>query len=479
MRSGAHDWEVNTMKRIKSINGYTIYQAVTERDADNYNCSVGNYNIYLSSDIRDFGLGCSYPEYDDIDSFEAALSYATGSNHAAACELAEEISGSTAQDMELVLAIEARLDAGETAGEIVAAYVTEGAIDEEQACDISELIAQTVSTDAQPDEELDDLPDELKAVLDVELEEDVETDFGGLDHLGETVREFILSSGEHPSTVGELNAMLEECGIMPIEHYELLGWEAAFYLTSDNNPWIGVVVGVDREDLDAAKQAAYSGLSRFFDELGDKGLGFGDCIQNALDEAGISYEVVFPLDCSGDCLSDTWEDFASQYETIVFGDSYLESYEPAPRPEQPSKDRLVELFGHLLSHVIELEYESGDLLEVMRGLSFTDDEIRIFCDGLVDEAELAPVGLDRGGATARSVEYSDGSESVEEPRWSVYYEGEVFPEDSYKRGGVGITREYWDADKAHRLYDYCEKHGIEAWLDDTFYGVTLHDGEWN
>lgn len=102
------------MKRIKSINGYTIYQATTQRDADNYNCEIGSYNIYLSSDIRDFGLTNSYPEYDNIDSLTAALNICCDSRFAIACALADELSDSTIQDMDLCLEIERRFDAGES-----------------------------------------------------------------------------------------------------------------------------------------------------------------------------------------------------------------------------------------------------------------------------------------------------------------------------------------------------------------------------
>ena len=44
------------MKRIKTVNGYAIYQAVSERDAENYSCAVGSYNLYLATDVRDYGL---------------------------------------------------------------------------------------------------------------------------------------------------------------------------------------------------------------------------------------------------------------------------------------------------------------------------------------------------------------------------------------------------------------------------------------
>lgn len=43
------------MKKIKALNGYTIYQA-TKRDENKYNVTEGYFYIYFSSDIRDYGL---------------------------------------------------------------------------------------------------------------------------------------------------------------------------------------------------------------------------------------------------------------------------------------------------------------------------------------------------------------------------------------------------------------------------------------
>ena len=60
------------MKRIKAINGYTIYM-LTARDEKHGNGTEGEYNIYFSSDIRDFGVEYSTPEYDGIDSLDVAL----------------------------------------------------------------------------------------------------------------------------------------------------------------------------------------------------------------------------------------------------------------------------------------------------------------------------------------------------------------------------------------------------------------------
>ena len=113
------------MKRIKSVNGYTIYEATSARDEANYNCHVGEYNIYLSSDIRDFGLSNSYPEYESVDSLAVAEAMCGASQYAVAVDLAEELSSSTVQDMDLVLEIERRLEAGEALETIRLCYDTE------------------------------------------------------------------------------------------------------------------------------------------------------------------------------------------------------------------------------------------------------------------------------------------------------------------------------------------------------------------
>lgn len=113
------------MKRIKSINGYTIYQSLTARDEENYGCQIGNYNIYQSADIRDFGLSYSTSEWDDIDSLATCVELCEGSNFAVACAMADELSGSTAQDMDLCLEIERRLDAGESADAIRESFITD------------------------------------------------------------------------------------------------------------------------------------------------------------------------------------------------------------------------------------------------------------------------------------------------------------------------------------------------------------------
>lgn len=102
------------MKRIKSINGYTIYQA-TERDEQKYNVTADTYYIYFSSDIRDYGLSYSEPDWE-ADTIENALDWCTSSNYAIAKEIAE--ANTTAATFEEIEAIERKLDAGISAEEI-------------------------------------------------------------------------------------------------------------------------------------------------------------------------------------------------------------------------------------------------------------------------------------------------------------------------------------------------------------------------
>lgn len=325
------------MKRIKTVNGYVIYEATSARDEANYNCGIGHYNLYLSSDIRDFGLSNSYPDYEDIETMSEAVALANGSQFAVATEMAWELSDSTIEDVALRDEIERRLEAGQPIDYIRDHY------DTENGCFVLDWM------DAQHSEpEVHDFCDDE-----------------------EKMRDFAFLSKE-----------------------EFL--------------------------------ASYSYLTE------------------------AEYDATTAKVCS------------TEYTHV----------------EPLSRDRKADLFDHLLSRTIDLEYEDGDLVEALRGLSFTDDEIRACCGDLVDgDPRLAPVGLDRGGATPRDAEYSDGSFGVEQPRWRVYYEGDIFPEDHYVRGSVGITREYWDGDKARSLRDYCEKHHVPVWLDDTYYGVTEHDGD--
>lgn len=116
------------MKRIKSINGYTIYQA-TARDAARDNVEEGYFYLYFSSDIREYGRAYSYIEYE-AGSLEEAIELATGTNYAVAREYVE--ANTTAADYEEIEAVEKMLDSGLTVDEIAAA--------EEEAADTTESV---------------------------------------------------------------------------------------------------------------------------------------------------------------------------------------------------------------------------------------------------------------------------------------------------------------------------------------------------
>ena len=143
------------MKRVKSVNGYTIYEATSARDEANYNCHVGEYNIYLSSDIRDFGLSNSYAEFESVETLSVAEAMCGASKYAVAVDLAEEISGSTAQDMDLVLEIERLLEDGLSIEEVRNRFDEDlhelDELGERLAAVSAELDAQTVSTDDEDD----------------------------------------------------------------------------------------------------------------------------------------------------------------------------------------------------------------------------------------------------------------------------------------------------------------------------------------
>ena len=105
------------MKRIKSLNGYTIYQA-TERDAIIEALEPGYFYGYFSSDIRDYGRAYSYIEFEAA-TLEEAEDWARGSNYATAREYVE--ANTTAATFEEIEAVEKMLDQGLTADDIAAA----------------------------------------------------------------------------------------------------------------------------------------------------------------------------------------------------------------------------------------------------------------------------------------------------------------------------------------------------------------------
>lgn len=149
------------MKRIKSVNGYVIYEATSARDEENYNCRIGHYNLYLSSDIKDFGLSNSYPDYEDIETMSEAINICNGSQFAIATAMAWELSDSTVEDTALRDEIERRLEAGQPMDYIRECYDTdEQCFDPE--LDWMERAAQHSDSEAEDEAALSDW--ELSAI---------------------------------------------------------------------------------------------------------------------------------------------------------------------------------------------------------------------------------------------------------------------------------------------------------------------------
>lgn len=117
------------MKKAKATNGYTVYEA-TERDVEKYGFEAGRFYVFFSSDIRDYGIENSYPEFEGLDTLEEALAYCCG-NYAKAREIVE--SRTTCATFEEIAEVEAQLDAGKQFedGELI----EEDAEPEEEAAD--------------------------------------------------------------------------------------------------------------------------------------------------------------------------------------------------------------------------------------------------------------------------------------------------------------------------------------------------------
>lgn len=96
------------MKKAKAQNGYTVYEA-TEKDVEKYGVEAGRFYVYFSSDIKDYGIANSYPEFEGLDTLEEALAYCAG-NYAKAREIVER--RTTCITFEEVEEVEKQLDAG-------------------------------------------------------------------------------------------------------------------------------------------------------------------------------------------------------------------------------------------------------------------------------------------------------------------------------------------------------------------------------
>lgn len=144
------------MKKIKNLNGYAIYQAGA-RDVTKYGYEDGGFYVYFASDVMDFGLTNSTPEFEDCGSLEEAEANCTG-NFAIAKEIVEE--RTTAASMEEILEVEAMLDAGvdpddineltdqETVADIIAAELP--GMDPDQGQALADAIA-SIKPDVDPE----------------------------------------------------------------------------------------------------------------------------------------------------------------------------------------------------------------------------------------------------------------------------------------------------------------------------------------
>lgn len=94
---------------MKSLNGYSIFEA-SPRDVDKYGYKAGSFYVFFSSDIRDFGIANSSPEYDGLDTLEAAEACCLG-NYAKAREIVE--GRTTAASFEEIAEVERQLNNGE------------------------------------------------------------------------------------------------------------------------------------------------------------------------------------------------------------------------------------------------------------------------------------------------------------------------------------------------------------------------------
>lgn len=102
------------MKKVMAINGYTIYEATT-RDEKKYNVISGEFYLYFSSDIRDFGLLYSEWEYE-AGTIEEAEELANGSNYAIAKEIIEN--QNTFASFEEIEEVENELNSGKSVEQI-------------------------------------------------------------------------------------------------------------------------------------------------------------------------------------------------------------------------------------------------------------------------------------------------------------------------------------------------------------------------
>lgn len=117
------------MKKIKCMNGYTIFETTKRDEKDGY--TAGEFFVYMSSDIREFGREYSYPEFEGCGTLAEAVENIADDYTARAVEIVGR--RYTAIDWEEVEEVARKL-----AGGVMFDDVTGEELDEERAYIIEE-----------------------------------------------------------------------------------------------------------------------------------------------------------------------------------------------------------------------------------------------------------------------------------------------------------------------------------------------------
>lgn len=96
------------MKRVKAMNGFTIYQYTKRDERDGH--KIGEYCVFYSADVREFGTTYSTPEFEDLGTLAEALENIEGNYNGAAYSILSE--QTTCVDFSEVEELAARLENG-------------------------------------------------------------------------------------------------------------------------------------------------------------------------------------------------------------------------------------------------------------------------------------------------------------------------------------------------------------------------------
>lgn len=285
------------MKRIKAMNGYTIYM-LTARDEKNGEGFEGEYAIYFSSDVRDYGREFSVAEFDGVGSLEEAESLCNN-NYAKARELVEEVQ--TLYDFEEVEAIEARLNAGESCQAI------------RQELNQDEEETDTDNTETQPKEgENMRNYEEIKDRLEAEKKDAIIEALEGLSY-GEAVSvwnnytEEMRYYDDRIFYMSELDELYSS--FKPSELLDMVGHN----FNVSHNYFVESIYGLESSDDPAEIGLDFDDVARYVEENGED-LGEPD-ISDVLEEFGELFEALETLE-ELETAEDLDEDEAEELEEV-------------------------------------------------------------------------------------------------------------------------------------------------------------------